>query len=120
MKNKHNFHKIPNGHGTSWATTGELLKGFFLIFILFVFAFSCQSCKAYTRMMGAGGNPDPNMKSVHMATTHPGYTLEDYHAHHDHDCSLECNAITCKIFRTNEDEKRKTVCRSTSTDMDGQ
>jgi hypothetical protein len=34
----------------------------------------------------AGGNPEPNLKSVHMYSHHKGYTIEDYNQHPDHDC----------------------------------
>ena len=48
-----------------------------------------NSCKAYTRAVGAGGNPEPNMKTVHMSTSHRGYTQEDVHQHPDYDCDQD-------------------------------
>ena len=54
-------------------------------FILLVMNFA--SCKAYSRAIGFGGNPDPNMKSIHMATAHEGYSRNDYDQHPDHDCN---------------------------------
>ena len=50
-------------------------------------AMNLTSCKAYTKAIGFGGNPDPNMKSIHMATTHDGYSLDDFNEHLDHDCN---------------------------------
>ena len=38
-------------------------------------------------LIGYGGNPEPNMKSIHMAMNHPGYTIDDYNRHPDHDCN---------------------------------
>lgn len=37
------------------------------------------------------GNPEPNMKSVHMATEHWDYTQDDYDAHPDYDCKQTKN-----------------------------
>lgn len=34
-----------------------------------------------------GGNPDPDMKTVHMMTEHPGYTQADKEAHVNWDCT---------------------------------
>ncbi len=45
------------------------------------------SCNVYLKAVGAGGNPEPNLKSIHMASIHPGYTQEDYDAHPDWDCT---------------------------------
>ena len=44
------------------------------------------SCGAYERAIGVGGLPRPNLKSVHMAMQHDGYTLLDYRTHPDYDC----------------------------------
>ena len=44
---------------------------------------SCKTIKQYT------GNPEPNMKSVHMASFHWNYTQEEYDAHPDHDCTIK-------------------------------
>ena len=49
--------------------------------------FFMTSCAA----VSYGGNPDPNMKSLHMATEHDGYTQEDYNQHPDHDCDQDPN-----------------------------
>ena len=34
-----------------------------------------------------GGNPEPNIKTIHMATHHGTYTQQEYDNHPDHDCS---------------------------------
>jgi hypothetical protein len=34
----------------------------------------------------AGGNPEPNLKSIHMWENHRGYTVEDFNKHPDYDC----------------------------------
>ena len=43
-----------------------------------------NSCAAIT---GYGGNPEPNIKTIHMATHHGSYTQQEYDNHPDHDCS---------------------------------
>ena len=49
---------------------------------------SLASCGTVSnKLVGFGGNPPPNMKSIHMATTHDGYTREDYDRHPDRDCN---------------------------------
>lgn len=52
-----------------------------------VIALSLTSCAVSTKLIGYGGNPPPNMKSIHMATNHKGYTQEDYAKHPDRDCN---------------------------------
>jgi len=37
----------------------------------------------------AGGNPDPNLKSIHMWENHRGFSIDDYNAHPDHDCTIK-------------------------------
>ena len=70
-------------------TTKTYIRGFITGALLVVLLSLLTSCKAYTRAVGAGGNPDPNMKSIHMATNHSGYTIEDYNQHPDHDCDQD-------------------------------
>jgi len=50
------------------------------------------------------GNPEPDLKSVHMAMVHGTYTQSEYDAHPDYDCT---------IFKsnTNESNNRKQQCR---------
>ena len=67
-------------------TTKTYIRGFITGALLVVLLSLLTSCKAYTRAVGAGGNPDPNMKTIHMSTTHDGYTQEDVEKHPDHDC----------------------------------
>jgi len=51
---------------------------------------STISCSAVAEAVIMGGyNPDPNLKIVHMATVHDGYTQEDVEQHPDHDCNRE-------------------------------
>ena len=37
----------------------------------------------------AGGNPEPNLKSIHMWDDHRGYTIDEYNQHPDHDCTTK-------------------------------
>lgn len=53
------------------------------------------SCSAYEQVVGAGGNPKPNLKGVHFAITHQNYTAEEYKAHCNHDCSMKCTPKIC-------------------------
>ena len=45
---------------------------------------NCTSCGVVSQVTG---NPEPNLKSVHFAITHDGYTKEEYDAHPDWDCT---------------------------------
>ena len=47
---------------------------------------SLTSCGVVQRAVGFGGNPKPNMKTIHMSTIHSGYTQEHYEAHPEWDC----------------------------------
>ena len=37
---------------------------------------------------GVGGNPDPELKRIHMWEYHRGYTELEYHQHPDYDCFM--------------------------------
>lgn len=47
------------------------------------------------------GNPEPDMKTVHMVTSHWGYTQEEKDAHPDYDC------ITYKTREDYESNNRR-------------
>ena len=49
------------------------------ILILLILVSSCGSLEFV-------GNPEPNMKTVHMSTVHWNYTQEEKDAHPDYDC----------------------------------
>ena len=44
------------------------------------------------------GNPEPDLKSIHMATVHGDYTQSEYDTHPDYDC---------QTFKPNTYTKRK-------------
>ena len=50
------------------------------------------------------GNPEPDLKSIHMATVHGTYTQSEYDAHPDYDC---------QTFKpsANESNNRRKQCR---------
>lgn len=58
--------------------------------------YMATSCAVINKVAGIPNNPEPNLKSVHMAMRHDGYTKEDYDAHHNHDCDIKCETVKCK------------------------
>ena len=49
---------------------------------------SLTSCGAIIRNYApGGGNPDPDLKAIHMHTVHGNYTQEQFESHPDHDCN---------------------------------
>ena len=63
-------------------TTQNLILAMFLGLAVLLLN-SCASISGY------GGNPAPDMKTLHMATMHDGYTKEDKHQHPDYDCDQD-------------------------------
>ena len=54
--------------------------------ILFL-ALLSTSCKTFSYV----GNPEPDMKTVHMSTVHWNYTQQEYIDHPDYDCQTYKN-----------------------------
>ena len=63
----------------------QLWASLVVYFIAAAVFFFMTSCAAISYV----GNPDPNMKTVHMSTIHDGYTQEDVHQHPDYDCDQD-------------------------------
>lgn len=57
--------------------------GIYLLVLAFLLGGILASCGSLQYV----GNPAPNMKTIHMATTHDGYTQQDVKAHPDYDCN---------------------------------
>ncbi len=55
----------------------------FLVGVLFTML---TSCNTYLRVIGAGGNPTPSLKGIHMGFSHDGYEDADWDEHPDADC----------------------------------
>ena len=59
----------------------------YIIILSFLFGGAVSSCTVYSKAIGFGGNPEPNLKGVHMGLSHAGYTKEDWDAHPDEECN---------------------------------
>lgn len=64
---------------------GELRWMWVHLAVIFLLLAMFTSCGALDYV----GNPAPNMKTVHMATEHDGYTQEDVNQHPDYDCDQD-------------------------------